>query len=110
MPLVVQTLVNCRQSWQSWQKSDTVWGHLAQRTFLFRKSWFLFALFIFIAGQSILKHLNEGENSDTERLLVFEENRRRDRKWRRQPEGRVNLVSVQRLFGDSWDSSHMFFL
>merc|ERR1719379_2997739 len=51
--------------------SDTVWGRLAQRTFLFRKSWFLFTLVVFIGGQSILKHLNEGENSATERTLVF---------------------------------------
>merc|ERR1719253_31305 len=51
--------------------SDTVWGRLAQRTFLFRKSWFLFTLVVFIAGQSILKHLNEGENTESERLLVF---------------------------------------
>merc|ERR1711988_434639 len=51
--------------------SDTVWGRLAQRTFLFRKSWFLFTLVVFIGGQSILKHLNEGENSQTERILVF---------------------------------------
>merc|ERR1719171_3277216 len=51
--------------------SDTVWGRLAQRTFLFRKSWFLFTLVVFISGQSILKHLNEGENTATERTLVF---------------------------------------
>merc|ERR1711988_1274007 len=51
--------------------SDTVWGRLAQRTFLFRKSWFLFTLVVFIAGQSILKHLHGGENNATERNLIF---------------------------------------
>merc|ERR1712054_660768 len=51
--------------------SDTVWGRLAQRTFFYRKSWFLFTLVVFIGGQSILKHLNEGENNATERILVF---------------------------------------
>jgi hypothetical protein len=51
--------------------SDTVWMKVACRTFLYRKSWFLFTLVIFIAGQSILKHLNDGENSDVERDLVF---------------------------------------
>merc|ERR1719253_2598581 len=51
--------------------SDTVWGRLAQRTFLFRKSWFLFTLLIFIGGQSILKHLHSGENGELERTLVF---------------------------------------
>merc|ERR1719158_65922 len=51
--------------------SDTVWARLAQRTFLFRKSWFLFTLLVFIAGQSILKHLNEGENTELERNMVF---------------------------------------
>merc|ERR1711988_1667384 len=41
------------------------------RTFLFRKSWFLFTLVVFIAGQSILKHLNSGENTAMERNMVF---------------------------------------
>ena len=36
--------------------SDAVWGRVAQRTFMFRKSWFLFTLVVFIAGQSILKY------------------------------------------------------
>ena len=36
--------------------SDTVWGRVAQRTSMFRKSWFLFTLVVFIAGQSILKY------------------------------------------------------
>jgi len=50
--------------------SDIVWGQVAQRTFLFRKSWFLFTLVVFIAGQSILKHLHDGENTDTERVML----------------------------------------
>jgi hemoglobin-like flavoprotein/uncharacterized membrane protein YgcG len=51
--------------------SDTVWGRLACRAFIFRKSWFLFTLLVFIAGQSILKHLNDGENTELERILIF---------------------------------------
>jgi hypothetical protein len=51
--------------------SDTVWTRLACRAFLFRKSWFLFTLIVFIAGQSVLKHLNSGEKSGTERILIF---------------------------------------
>jgi hypothetical protein len=51
--------------------SDTVWGRLAQRTFLFRKSWFLFTLLVFIGGQSILKRLNEGNHDATQRVFVF---------------------------------------
>merc|ERR1719230_2308137 len=51
--------------------SDTVWSRQAMRAFMYRRSWFLLTLVVFIAGQSILKHLNEGENSATERILVF---------------------------------------
>jgi len=50
--------------------SDTVWGRVAQRTFLFRKSWFLFTLAIFICGQSVLKYAHL-DNLDVERALVF---------------------------------------
>merc|ERR1719424_1174374 len=51
--------------------SDTVWAGLAQRAFFFRKSWFLFTLIVFIGGQSILKHLHDGDNTDAERILLF---------------------------------------
>jgi len=44
---------------------------VACQAFLYRKSWFLFTLLVFIAGQSILKHLNEGENGPLERNLIF---------------------------------------
>merc|ERR1719454_586478 len=52
--------------------SDTVWGRLAQRTFLYRKSWFLFTLCVFICGQSILKHMNNGQKRDlVDRVLIL---------------------------------------
>jgi hypothetical protein len=51
--------------------SDTVWGKVAGQAFLYRKSWFLFTLAVFIAGQSIMKHLNKGEDIDIQRNLVF---------------------------------------
>jgi len=50
--------------------SDTVWGRLAQRTFLYRKSWFLFTLVVFISGQSILKYTN-ADNAEAERIAVL---------------------------------------
>jgi len=43
---------------------------LAQRTFLFRKSWFLFTLVLFIAGQSVLKYAHL-DNLEVERDLIF---------------------------------------
>ena len=36
--------------------ADMVWGRVAQWTFLFQKSWFLFTLILFMAGQSVLKY------------------------------------------------------
>merc|ERR1719482_2501745 len=51
--------------------SDTVWARQAGQTFMFRKSWFLVTLIVFVFGQSILKHLNEGEATSVERTLVF---------------------------------------
>jgi uncharacterized membrane protein YgcG len=51
--------------------SDTVWNRLACRAFLFRKSWFLFTLVMFIAGQSVLKHWREGDKTYIERIMVF---------------------------------------
>merc|ERR1712159_856941 len=50
--------------------SDTVWGRVAQRTFLFRKSWFLFTLVLFIAGQSVLKYAHL-DNLEVERDLIL---------------------------------------
>jgi len=51
--------------------SDTVWSKQAMRAFLYRKSWFLITLLVFIAGQSILKHLHDGDNNEGERIAVF---------------------------------------
>jgi len=51
--------------------SDTVWGHLACRTFLFRKAWFFITLLVFVTGQSILKNLNKDGDNELIRYLVF---------------------------------------
>jgi len=51
--------------------SDTVWSRVACRTFLYRKSWFLLTLVVYIAGQSILKHLHDGDKTQAESYLVF---------------------------------------
>jgi hemoglobin-like flavoprotein len=51
--------------------SDQLWSRLACRAFMWRKSWFLFTLVIFIVAQSILKHMNPGDHTETERYLVF---------------------------------------
>merc|ERR1719436_643610 len=51
--------------------TDIVWSRIAYRTFLFGKSWLLWTLAVFIVGTSFLKHLNEGENSEQERISVF---------------------------------------
>lgn len=51
--------------------TDIVWSRIAFRTFLFGKSWLLLTLVVFITGTALLKHLNEGENSEPERIAVF---------------------------------------
>merc|ERR1719506_2253329 len=51
--------------------ADIVWGKVAYRSFLFGKSWFFFTLLVFIFSQSILEHLNDGDNTPAERTLVF---------------------------------------
>merc|ERR1719277_1464886 len=51
--------------------SDRVWTGVAMRSFLFRKSWFLLTLLIFIVSQSILEHLHDGEKYDWERYTSF---------------------------------------
>lgn len=51
--------------------SDTVWVKVAAQTFMYRKSWLLFTLVVYITGQSIFKHLHEGEKTAVERYLIF---------------------------------------
>merc|ERR1719502_1869109 len=51
--------------------ADIVWTKVAYRSFLYGKSWFFFTLLVFISSQSVLEHLNEGENGALERSLVF---------------------------------------
>jgi len=51
--------------------SDRVWTGVATRSFLFRKSWFLFTLLVFIVSQSVIEHLHAGEKTDGERYTLF---------------------------------------
>jgi len=51
--------------------SDSVWSRVASQAFLYRKSWLLFTLCVFITGQSVLRHVNEGQHSEVERNFVF---------------------------------------
>jgi len=50
--------------------SDTVWKRLACRAFLFKKSWLLLTLVVYIVGQSILKHVVL-EDAAVQRGLIF---------------------------------------
>eukprot|EP00449_Zooxanthella_nutricula_P042606 CAMPEP_0198611148 /NCGR_PEP_ID=MMETSP1462-20131121/157250_1 /TAXON_ID=1333877 /ORGANISM="Brandtodinium nutriculum, Strain RCC3387" /LENGTH=701 /DNA_ID=CAMNT_0044342953 /DNA_START=1 /DNA_END=2104 /DNA_ORIENTATION=+ len=38
--------------------TDTIWGKVAFRQFLFMKTWFLFTLIVFVMSQSVLNHLS----------------------------------------------------
>jgi hypothetical protein len=51
--------------------TDIVWSRVAFRTFLFGKSWFIFTLLVFLTSQSILHHVNAGENSLGQRIAIF---------------------------------------
>merc|ERR1719277_2402673 len=53
--------------------SDLVWARVACRSFLFRKSWFLFTLVLFVISQAILGHIQDygTEKDDEERLTTF---------------------------------------
>ncbi|CAE8718310.1 unnamed protein product [Polarella glacialis] len=51
--------------------SDLVWGGLANRFFLLGKCWFLFTLCLFIISQSILQHLNEGDQHQMTRTSIM---------------------------------------
>merc|ERR1712187_1075654 len=49
--------------------SDLVWTRIASRSFLFRKSWFLFNILVFLASQSIIENLNDNPK-EAERIVV----------------------------------------
>merc|ERR1712187_27703 len=49
--------------------SDLVWTRIASRSFLFRKSWFLFNILVFLASQSIIENLSDTPN-EAERIVV----------------------------------------
>jgi len=53
--------------------SDLVWARVAFRSFLFRKSWFLFTLILFVVSQAIMSHLYDlgTEKEDNERYVTF---------------------------------------
>jgi uncharacterized membrane protein YgcG len=48
--------------------ADLVWSRVACRSFMFRKSWFVATLFVFLVSQSILGGI---ERSDATRILTF---------------------------------------
>merc|ERR1712151_474111 len=49
--------------------SDLVWTRIASRSFLFRKSWFLFNILVFLVGQSIIENLSDNLD-ETERIII----------------------------------------
>jgi hypothetical protein len=52
--------------------ADVVWTRVAYRSFLFGKSWFFFALLVFIASQSVLEHLHDhNDHNLVERSAVL---------------------------------------
>merc|ERR1719482_919126 len=52
--------------------ADLVWSRVAMRSFIQRKAWFMFTLFIFVISQSILKGLAEDDTeNDSLRLAMF---------------------------------------
>jgi uncharacterized membrane protein YgcG len=51
--------------------ADLVWSRVAGRAFLFRKSWFLFTLVIFISSQSVIKSIGAGDPSDALLYATF---------------------------------------
>jgi len=51
--------------------SDKLWKGAATKAFLYRKSWFLCTLMMFVISQSIIEHWHEGEKTPTERYTMF---------------------------------------
>merc|ERR1712113_113549 len=52
--------------------ADTVWNGIAGRSFLGRKSWFVFTLFLFIISQAVLKNIDRtDDNADSMRYTIF---------------------------------------
>lgn len=50
--------------------SDLVWSGVACNSFLFRKSWFVFILGVFICSQSVLQHIGN-DDSSAKRFVIF---------------------------------------
>jgi uncharacterized membrane protein YgcG len=51
--------------------SDMIWGRLASRYFFLGRCYFVFTLIVFITSQSILQHLNEGNEGEAQRIVTF---------------------------------------
>ena len=49
--------------------ADLVWNRVACRSFMYKKSWFLFTLFVFLLSQSVLKSIEE--SSEATRIVTF---------------------------------------
>jgi hypothetical protein len=51
--------------------ADLVWGRLAYRKFLMKKSWILATLLLFLCSQSIMYQHHRGQKDDTEKMILF---------------------------------------
>ena len=51
--------------------SDLIWFKIASWYFFAGKCWFLFTLLVFIIGQSVLAHLNQGNETAGEQMGMF---------------------------------------
>ncbi|CAE8694901.1 unnamed protein product [Polarella glacialis] len=51
--------------------TDLVWNSIIYRSFLMSKTWLLFTLVVFLLSQSILKNLNTGNPTESERVAIF---------------------------------------
>eukprot|EP00933_Yihiella_yeosuensis_P022233 TRINITY_DN1749_c0_g1_i1.p1 TRINITY_DN1749_c0_g1~~TRINITY_DN1749_c0_g1_i1.p1 ORF type:complete len:1119 (-),score=302.68 TRINITY_DN1749_c0_g1_i1:295-3651(-) len=51
--------------------SDLIWSRIASRYFIIGKLWFIFTLVIFFAGQTILMHMDVGNEGLAQRIAMF---------------------------------------
>jgi len=51
--------------------ADIVWSRVAFMSFMYGKSWFFFTLLVFITSQSVLEHINHGEETEAQRIAIF---------------------------------------
>jgi len=51
--------------------ADIVWSRVAYMSFMYSKLWFFFTLLVFITSQSVLEHINHGEDVEAQRIAIF---------------------------------------